>query len=108
MAWIRACNLGAWCDAVSVLFGGALAESEWKGIRRGISEATGAAFRFRLGGRDGVEVAAILDEPSDIAHVWLVANASQGTVEGITMMCKSFRIEGTIRPAEDIGSEPLG
>lgn len=97
MIWILTRNLGAWCDAVSYLCGTALTDREREDIRRGVAMATGATpFRYRLGGRDGVEVSAYLDDPNDIAHVWIDPSPLDAKIEVITMMCRCFRIEGAI------------
>lgn len=103
MAWIRARNLGAWCDGVSYLFGTALTDREREDIRRSVSMATGAKpFRFRLGGRDGVEVAACLDDPADIAYVWPDPSPLDSKIEVVTMMCSCFfKIQGAISRFEE-------
>jgi hypothetical protein len=102
VAWILTRNLGAWCDAVSYLLGTALTDREREDIRRGVSIATGAKpFRYQLGGRDGVEVSACLDDPNDVAHVWIDPSPLDTKIEVITMMCRSFRIEGAITRFEE-------
>jgi hypothetical protein len=107
MAWILERNLGAWCDAVSLLFGTALSETEWEDIRRGVSLATGASpFRYRLGGPDGVEVNALVDNPPDVAHVWIDPNPLDNKIEAISMMCRYFTIQGAIRREEAAGRQP--
>ena len=102
MAWIMTRNLGAWCDAVSYLSGTALTDREREDIRRSVSSATGAEpYRFQLGGRDGVEVSACLDDPNDVAHVWIDPSPLDTKIEVITMMCGCFRIEGAITGFEE-------
>ena len=102
MAWILTRNLGAWCDAVSCLFGTALTDREREDIRRGVSTATGATpFRYHLGGRDGVGVSACLDDPNDVVHVWIDPSFLDIKIEVITMMCRFFRIEGAITRFEE-------
>jgi hypothetical protein len=102
VAWILTRNLGAWCDAVSHLFGTALTDREREGIRCSVSMATGAKpFRFRLGASDSVEVSACLDQPNDVAHVWIDPSPLDTRIEVITMMCQSFRIEGAITRFEE-------
>ncbi len=104
MAWIFDRNLGAWCDAVSVLLGAALSAKEWEDIRRGVSSATagGNSFHFRLGERDAVEVVAQLDDPSDVVHVWIDPNPHplDSKIDVITWMCRHFTIKGEIRRSE--------
>ena len=105
MAWIFERNLGAWCDAVSILCGTPLTDAEWAGVRRGVSlSRMGGAFSFRLGGRDGVEVSACLDDPPDIAHVHASPSPLDEKIETVTMMCRLFKIQGFARPSEDEGA----
>ena len=101
MAWIFERNLSAWCDAVSVLFGTALTESEWADIQRGVlSSRTDGAFQYRLGGQDGVEVSAMLDDPPDVVHVSATPSSHDGQIEMITLMCRLFTIHGSVRMSE--------
>jgi hypothetical protein len=98
MAWIFERNLGAWCDAVAVLLGTALREAEWTAIRRGVmSSRTDGAFQFRLGERDGVEVSAMVDDPPDVVHVSATPSSHDGEIQTITMMCRLFTIQGSVR-----------
>jgi len=101
MAWIFERNLGAWCDAVSVLFGTALTDAEWEAIRRGVlSSRTDGAFRYLLGGPDGIEVTAQLDDPPDLVLLGIPANSHDGKIETITLMCRLFTIQGRVRRHE--------
>ena len=101
MAWIFERNLSAWCDAVSVLFGTALTDSEWEAIRRGVfSSRTDGAFQYRLGGPDGVEVSAQLDDPPDVVHVWTPPGSHDCEIKTITLMCRFFTIQGSVRASE--------
>jgi hypothetical protein len=61
--------------------------SRWPSKTRAIS-----SFRYRLGGPDGVEMTAVLDD-----HVWIEPNSFDAMIEGITMMCRFFTIKGSIR-----------
>jgi hypothetical protein len=104
MAWIFESNLGAWCDAVSILCGTTLTDAEWADVRRGVSSSRmGGAFSFQLGGRNGVEVSACLDDPPDIAHVHTAPSALDDKIETVTMMCRLFKIQGFARPSDDAG-----
>jgi len=97
MAWIFGKNLGPWCDAVSLLFGTALTPSEWEELHRGVSSAEGSApFRFRLGGPDGLEVSACMDDPRDVVHVWVDPGPLDEKIGVITMMCRFFTIRGRV------------
>jgi hypothetical protein len=98
MAWIFERNLGAWSDAVSILFGTALTDGEWEAIRRGVlSSRTEGTFQYRLGGPDGVEVSAQLDDPPDVVHVSATPSSHDGEIETITLMCRLFTIQGSVR-----------
>jgi hypothetical protein len=98
MAWIFERNLGAWCDAVSVLLGAGLTDKDAQAIRTGVASAKpGSSFRYRLGGPDDVEMTAVLDDPPDVVHVWIEPNSFDAIIEGITMMCRFFTINGSIR-----------
>jgi hypothetical protein len=102
MAWIFTKNLGAWCDAVSFLFGTALTDREREDILRGVPSMTEAQqFRYQLGGPDGIEVTACLDDPPDVAHVWMDLNPLDSKIDVITMMCRSFTIKGSITRVEE-------
>ena len=104
MAWIFERNLGAWCDAVAVICGTALTDAAWEDVRRGVSLSTGRRpFSFRLGGRDGVEVSACLDDPPDIAHVHTAPSPLDDKIQTVTMMCRLFKIEGFARRSEGEG-----
>ena len=107
MAWIFERNLGAWCDAVSILFGTTLTDAAWADVHRGVaSSRMGGAFSFRLGGPDGVDVSACLDDPPDVAHLHSAPSPLDDKIETVTMMCRLFNIRGFSRPSEEARTAP--
>ena len=93
---------------MSLLFGTGLTNKEAEDIRTGVSlSKPGSPFRYRLGGRDGVEMTAALDDPPDVVHLWSEPNPLDDKIEVITLMCRFFTILGSIRRHDEpVGRQP--